>query len=146
MTKLNNEKKRFPPGWYSTLAGFLEPGESLEDCVRREVWEESGILVGKVTYHSSQPWPFPASSLMIGCIGEGLSTEINLKYDPELEDAKWFSRDEVSEALKFGAGGLFDKAPDGYKGLRIPPSTAIAHNLITAFAKGEWGRGNQGKL
>ena len=83
----------WPEGRYSVIAGFAEPGESLEDAVRREVYEETNIRVGAVSYHSSQPWPFP-SSLMIGFIAEATSTDIELN-DGELEDARWFTRDEL---------------------------------------------------
>jgi NAD+ diphosphatase len=82
----------WPKGRYSTIAGFVEPGESLEDAVRREVFEETNIEVGKVHYHSSQPWPFP-SSLMLGFTAEAVSNEIILQ-DGELEDARWFTRKE----------------------------------------------------
>ena len=82
---------------YSLLAGFMEPGESIEGAVRRETWEEAGLRVGRVDYLSSQPWPFP-SSLMIGCRGEALTAEI--RRDPaELEDARWVSREAVLAAL-----------------------------------------------
>jgi len=84
---------RFPEGMYSTIAGFVEPGESLEDAVRREVFEETNIHVGNVRYHSSQPWPFP-SSLMLGFSADALSDDIELN-DAELEDAQWFTRDEI---------------------------------------------------
>ncbi|MDJ0710236.1 MAG: NAD(+) diphosphatase [Woeseiaceae bacterium] len=90
----------WPEGRYSTIAGFVEPGESLEDAVRREVYEETNIRVGGVHYHSSQPWPFP-SSLMLGFIAEAASSAIKLN-DGELEDARWFSRDE----LRSGEVGL----------------------------------------
>jgi len=80
----------WPEGRYSTIAGFVEPGESLEDAVRREVYEETNVRVGKVVYHSSQPWPFP-SALMLGFVAEAASTDINLN-DGELEDARWFTR------------------------------------------------------
>ncbi|MEM9531547.1 MAG: NAD(+) diphosphatase [Pseudomonadota bacterium] len=89
----------WPPGRYSTLAGFVEPGESLEDAVRREVEEESGVLVGPVHYHSSQPWPFP-SSLMVGFTGEALTTDI--RCDDELEDARFFAPDELEELVRSG--------------------------------------------
>ncbi len=83
----------WPPGMYSLLAGFMEPGESIEAAVRRETWEEAGVPVGQVDYLSSQPWPFP-SSLMIGCRGVALGREI--RRDPaELEDARWVSREGV---------------------------------------------------
>jgi NAD+ diphosphatase len=86
----------WPEGMYSLLAGFLEPGETIEAAVRREVFEEAGITVGAVSYLASQPWAFP-SSLMIGCYGEATSTDITL--DPiELEDARWVSRADMVRA------------------------------------------------
>jgi NAD+ diphosphatase len=96
----------WPPGMYSLLAGFMEPGESIEGAVRREVFEETAVPVGPVDYLSSQPWPFP-SSLMIGCRGEALSREI--RRDPaELEDARWVSREGVLAAI---SGGDADPRP-----------------------------------
>lgn len=87
----------WPEGMYSLLAGFMEPGESIEAAVRREVAEETGVPVGRVEYLSSQPWPFP-SSLMIGCLGTATGREI--KLDPaELEDARWVSREALAEAI-----------------------------------------------
>ena len=83
----------WPEGRYSTIAGFVEPGESLEDAVRREVYEETNIHVGEVRYHSSQPWPFP-SSLMLGFTADASSADIELN-DGELEDAQWFTRKEL---------------------------------------------------
>lgn len=83
----------WPEGRYSTIAGFVEPGESLEDAVRREVYEETNVRVGAVSYHSSQPWPFP-SSLMLGFMAEATSTDIALN-DAELEDARWFTREDL---------------------------------------------------
>ena len=84
-------------GMYSALAGFVEPGESIEEAVRREVAEEAAIKVSAVRYHSSQPWPFP-SSLMMGCIAETAAEEIVVD-EAELEDARWFTRAEVRAAL-----------------------------------------------
>ena len=111
---------RFPGNLFSALAGFMEAGESLEEAVRREVAEESGIRVGAVRYVFSQPWPFPAS-LMLGCLAEGLSDEITI--DPqEIEDARWFSRAELTEAL----AGRSDV-------LTVPQPLAIAHHLIRAW-------------
>ena len=87
----------WPDGMYSLLAGFVEPGETMEAAVRREVEEEAGIVVGRVDYLSSQPWPYP-SSLMFGCRGEALGTDITI--DPaEIEDARWFTREEIADAF-----------------------------------------------
>lgn len=108
----------WPQGRYSTIAGFVEPGESLEDAVRREVAEETGIEVGPVRYLASQPWPYP-SSLMIGCHGAALSEAITL--DPvELEDALWVTRTEMAAAL----AGTHPK-------IRRPRNGAIAGFLLT---------------
>lgn len=112
----------FPPGWFSTLAGFVEPGETIEDAVRRETFEESGIRIGRVRYHGSQPWPFP-HSLMIGVHAEALSDEIH-RDESELEDCRWFDREEVSHMIA-------DTHPEG---IRCPPSKAIAYSLISAWA------------
>ena len=113
---LLGQSLRFPVdrNWYSTLAGFVEPGESLEDAVRREVFEEVGVRVGAVEYHSSQPWPFPAS-LMFGYYAEALSEEIVLEAE-EMRDARWFSREDIDnfEALGFA----------------LPPPGSIARLLI----------------
>jgi NAD+ diphosphatase len=84
----------WPAGWYSTIAGFVEPGESLEDAVAREVLEETGVEVDAVDYHSSQPWPFP-SSLMIGFLAHAATTAIDLG-DAELEDARWLTREQIA--------------------------------------------------
>jgi len=90
---LLGRQENWPEGRYSTIAGFVEPGESLEDAVRREVYEETNIRVGAVSYHSSQPWPFP-SALMLGFVAEASSDEIVLN-DGELEDARWFTRKQL---------------------------------------------------
>ncbi|CCC10533.1 hypothetical protein SMACR_06704 [Sordaria macrospora] len=139
---LLGRQRRWPQYWYSTLAGFQEPGESIEEAVRREVWEESGVTVGRVVLHSSQPWPFPAS-LMIGAIGQavpGDGEKIFLGHDAELEDAKWFPLEEVKEALDKGASNMGESAPEGYVegALRLPPQTAIANRLINAVVEGWW--------
>ncbi|KIW01572.1 uncharacterized protein PV09_07046 [Verruconis gallopava] len=131
---LLGRQKRWPPYWYSTLAGFLEPAESVEEAVRREVWEESGIHLGRVVIHSTQPWPYPAN-LMIGAIGQATpdGETIHLGHDAELEDAKWFTTEEVREALRVGTSGLGEAAGPEYKegNLRLPPATAIAHQLLS---------------
>lgn len=137
---LLGRQKRWPEFWYSTLAGFCEPAESIEEAVRREVWEEAGVKLGRVVIHSTQPWPYPAN-LMIGAIGQAVPGEgekIDLGNDPELEDARWFSYEEVREALRVGTSGLGEDAGPGYKegGLRLPPSTAIANQLMTAVVSG----------
>jgi NAD+ diphosphatase len=110
----------WPEGMLSALAGFMEPGETLEDAVRREVREEAGITVGSVRYETSQPWPFP-SSLMIGCLCEALSDEITVDTK-ELELVRWFSRDDVRLMIT-------GKHPDGW---RASNPYAIAHHLVTA--------------
>lgn len=116
---LLGRQARFPPRSYSALAGFVEPGESVEDAVRREVFEEAGVRVGEVRYIASQPWPFP-SQLMIGCIGFADSLELTID-ETEIEDARWFTREEVAEALT--------KGPDSTSFLS-PPSQAIARHLL----------------
>lgn len=104
---LLGRQKRWPAYWYSTLAGFLEPAESVEEAVRREVWEESGVHLGRVVIHSTQPWPYPAN-LMIGAIGQAIpdGETVHLGHDAELDDARWFEADEVREALRVGTSGL----------------------------------------
>ena len=111
----------WPPGRYSALAGFVEPGESIEEATRREIWEEAGVKVGAVHYHSSQPWPFP-SSLMIGCVAEAESPDITLGAD-ELEEARWFSRDEVREMVRRAI-----EEPDSPE-LALPPPLSIAFQM-----------------
>ena len=101
----------WPEGLYSTVAGFAEPGESLEDAVRREVYEETNVHVGEVRYHSSQPWPFP-SSLMIGFLAQAISSEIRLN-DAELEDAQWFTREDLGREFP-----------------GLPSSVSIARRLV----------------
>ncbi len=105
---------RFPGNMYSTLAGFVEPGETLEEAVAREVFEESGVRIGAVHYHSSQPWPFPAS-IMLGFYADALSEEIVLDTT-EIEDARWFSRAEIR-----------DHDAHGFK---VPRGDSIARRLI----------------
>lgn len=136
---LLGRQKSWPENMYSTLAGFLEPGESIEEAVRREAWEESGVKVGRVVVHSSQPWPYPAS-LMIGAIAQTLPGEGEKIYlnDKELDKAKWFEFDEIRTALETSAGALHLPPPEGYKEgtLRLPPQQAIANRLITAVVNG----------
>lgn len=112
----------FPPGNYSALAGFLEPGESIEEAVRREIHEEAGISCGAVRYVTSQPWPFGGSQLMIACVADALDTEITIDLT-ELEDAMWVSKDEARGAL----AGAEDRR------FNAPPPFAIAHTLLRAW-------------
>ena len=113
----------FAPGMYSALAGFIEPGETIEQAVRRETLEEAGIRLGRVVYHASQPWPFP-HSLMIGCFGAALEDTIGFD-STELEDCRWFSRAETLAILE----GTHEA------GIICPPRGAIAHHLIRAWAE-----------
>lgn len=113
----------FPEGMYSCLAGFVEPGETIEHAVRRETLEESGIRVGRVRYHASQPWPMP-HSLMIGCYGEAISFDIQ-RDEQELEDCRWFTRAETAAMLERNA--LTGTAPGT---TAPPPKGAIAHRLM----------------
>lgn len=122
---LMGRQPHFPAGMWSCLAGFIEAGETIEDAVRRETFEEAGITVGAVRYHSSQPWPFP-NSLMIGCMAEALTTEIQFDR-AELEDCRWFDREEVRAMLE-------GQHPQG---LTLPAPFAIAHHLIRAFLEGK---------
>lgn len=115
----------FPAGVYSCLAGFLEPGETIEAAVRRETLEESGVAVGTVRYHASQPWPFP-HSLMIGCYG--VATEETITLDDELEDCRWFDRAAVRQIID-------GTHPDG---VIMPPKGAITACLMADWLKGEF--------
>ncbi len=119
--------RNFPEHRYSALAGFVEPGESIEDAVAREVWEEAGVRVHSVRYVASQPWPFP-SQLMLGC--HALADERALAVDySELADARWFTRAEVAAAL--AAPGDFGLETElGELDFLPPPRTAIARHLL----------------
>ena len=111
---LLGRQKVWKKGMYSTLAGFLEPGETLEEAVAREVWEETNIQVEDVRYHSSQPWPFPAS-IMLGFHARARSTNIR-RNDQEVEDAQWFSIEELSNFPTYGKS--------------LPRNDSIARRLI----------------
>ena len=120
---LLGRQSRFAPNMWSCLAGFVEPGETIEEAARREIEEEAGVLCGRVAYFRSQPWPFPMS-IMIGCHATATSTDIVVDR-AELEDARWFDRDEAARML-------MRTHPDG---LGTPPPVAIAHHIIRAFVE-----------
>ena len=111
----------WPENLFSALAGFMEPGETIEEAVARETMEEAGVTINSVQYHSTQPWPFP-SSLMIGCLAEAENNKITVD-EKELAEARWFSVAEIKDA--FNGTAEFD----------IPPSLAIAHHLIKVFVE-----------
>jgi len=115
---LLGRQPQYPSGRYSALAGFLEPGESIEAAVARELHEEAGIKVADVIYVASQPWPFP-SSLMIGCHARALGDELTIDRT-ELDDARWFTREEIAAALKGDPDAAFQP----------PPRFAIARTLL----------------
>ncbi len=118
----------WPAGRYSTLAGFVEPGESLEDAVRREVAEEVGVSVGEVRYFGNQPWPLPAS-LMVGFFAMAESTDIDVDED-EIESARWFTRDQLRAEAEAGT-------------LELPGGISISRSLVEAWyggpLPGQWG-------
>ncbi|XP_061363128.1 nudix hydrolase 19, chloroplastic-like [Gastrolobium bilobum] len=159
---LLSKQSRFVPRMWSCLAGFIEPGESLEEAVRRETWEETGIEVGEVVYHSSQPWPVGPNSmpcqLMVGFFAYAKSLEINVDKE-ELEDAQWHSRDDVRKALTFAeykkaqrtAAAKVEQMCKGVEKTHslatdfnvesgelapmfVPGPFAIAHHLISSWA------------
>ena len=121
---LLGRQARFPPGMWSCLAGFVEPGETFEEAVRREMFEEAGIRIGRVSYYASQPWPFPMS-VMIGFHAQAETTDLTLDRN-ELEGARWIERAEVAEML-------MRRHPER---VFAPPPVAIAHHLIRAFVEG----------
>jgi NAD+ diphosphatase len=121
---LLGRQARWPKGMFSCLAGFVEPGETIEEAVRREIHEEAGIVCGEVAYVASQPWPFP-SSLMIGCLARATSRAITIDR-VELEDARWFERAEVMAMFE-------GRHPEG---LSAPAPMAIARHIMRYWAEG----------
>ncbi|KDQ55729.1 hypothetical protein JAAARDRAFT_328204 [Jaapia argillacea MUCL 33604] len=160
---LLGRNKRFPAGLYSALTGFIEPGESFEDAVKREMREEAGVTVWDVKYHSTQPWPYPAN-LMVGFYATAdASQPIRTDLDNELEDARWYTREEILYVLAHPEGTSFTRsdhqkmaaaaqeekarnengvvqqqapAVNGSVPLKFPPFTAIATVLISEWAHG----------
>jgi NAD+ diphosphatase len=114
---------RFPPQLFSAFAGFVEPGESMEEAVRRELREEVDLKTGHVAYHATQPWPFP-SSLMLGCYAQALSRDFAIDGQ-EIEAARWLSKDEARARL---ANKIEDE-------MKLPATIAIAHHLIRGWAE-----------
>ena len=114
-TLLLGRQDAWPEGRYSTLAGFLEPGETLEDAVRREVAEETGVRVGEVTYFGNQPWPLPAS-LMLGFLGRAVEAGIEVD-GTEIQDARWFTRAQMREEAEAGT-------------LVLPGGVSISRSLV----------------
>jgi NAD+ diphosphatase len=115
---LVGRNKRFPPGFYSAFAGFVEPGESMEEAVRRELMEEVNLKVAAVRYHATQPWPFP-SSLMLGCYADAQTADFR-SDGHEIEDARWLTKEEARARL---ANQIEDA-------MKLPMAIAIAHHLI----------------
>lgn len=155
---LLGRQKKWPKGFYSCLAGFCEPGESFEEAVRREVLEEAGILVDQVIYHSSQPWPYP-TNLMAGFYGIAKTDDpsaIRLDLDNELENAVWYTREQMLNVITSSKTSHFTRAElakidkehhdeeikkvreeHAKVDIRLPPETAIARVLIEAWANGQ---------
>jgi len=123
---LVGRQPQFPPRRYSALAGFVEVGESVEEAVARELFEEAGVRATQVRYVASQPWPLLGSQLMLACIAEVSSAELTIDRD-ELDDAIWVDRDGVHAAL----------AGDPAAPFLAPPPYAIAHELLLRWANGE---------
>ncbi|KAF5343875.1 hypothetical protein D9757_014103 [Collybiopsis confluens] len=141
---LMGQNNRFKGQFYSALAGFIEPGETFEDAVKREMWEEAGVKVRDVQYHSGQPWPFPAS-IMCGFYSRADSSKpVRTDLDNELADARWFVREDVLSVLNHAHGSRIDltrvgeatEQKEGEPPFKVPPPTTIAGNLIRDWAHG----------
>ena len=127
--------KRWPENYFSVLAGFVEPGESVEVAARREAYEETGVRIERVQLHSSQPWPYP-STLLIGAMGQCAPGGEDITYpETELEEAKWFELGEIEHALDNGANAMWEPPIKGYAGPRVPPPQLMAHQLLRGVLK-----------
>ena len=124
---LLGRQPRFPEGNYSALAGFVEPGETIEEAVAREIFEEAGVRARDVSYIMSQPWPFP-SSLMIGCLAHADDAAVTVDKT-ELDDARWFTRAEVEDAMRAAQAGGRGEA------FGAPPPFAVAHHLLNWWVR-----------
>ncbi|KIK61255.1 hypothetical protein GYMLUDRAFT_43316 [Collybiopsis luxurians FD-317 M1] len=128
-------------GFYSALSGFIEPGETFEDAVKREMWEEAGMKVSDPKYHRGQPWPFPAS-MMVGFFSRADSTlPVRTDLDNELADARWFTREQVLSVLNHVSGSSMnlnkaDEKKEGDPPFTVPPTTALAGVMIRDWAEG----------
>ncbi|KAL5523499.1 hypothetical protein ACEPAG_7672 [Sanghuangporus baumii] len=172
---LLGKNRKFPFSFYSCLAGFIEPGESFEDAVKREIWEEAAVHVWGVKYHSTQPWPYP-SSLMVGFYAFADSSKpVRVDLDNELADARWYTREEVLNVLSHTKGSIITRQenkifdnhdndkkplnadtnttsqtvepePEKMPAFRVPPETAIAGILIRDWANGKIGAGGWNAL
>jgi NAD+ diphosphatase len=122
--------RRWPANYFSCLSGFVEPGESIETASRREAYEETGVRIGAVQIHSSQPWPYP-STMLVGVIGQCVEGGEDITYpETELEEAKWFELGEIEHALDHGANPMWEPPIKGYVGPRAPPSQLMAHQVL----------------
>jgi NAD+ diphosphatase len=124
----------WPPGRYSTLAGFVEPGESLESAVAREVLEEVGVAVDDIRYVASQPWPFP-SSLMLGFMAHADGSSVVRPDEVEMAEAAWFTRAEVAQAADWTDGAIVAEQSEGVLSA-IPPRLSISRFLIETWLHG----------
>ncbi|CCD26645.1 NAD(+) diphosphatase NDAI_0I00760 [Naumovozyma dairenensis CBS 421] len=130
---------------YSTIAGFMEPAETVENACTREIWEETGIRCNEISMICTQPWPYPVN-LMIGCLGivdfNGINEKISLDHDAELLDAQWFDTEEVTQYLDKYTGGSLLNFKDG---IVLPGETAVAYQLIS-YVCGKFKKANDSKL
>jgi NAD+ diphosphatase len=127
--------KRWPANYFSCLAGFIEPGESIETATRREAYEETGVRIDRVQIHSSQPWPYP-STMLIGVMGQCVEGGEDITYpETELEEAKWFELAELEYALNNGANPMWEPPIKGYTGPRLPPNQLMAHQVLRGVLK-----------